>query len=175
MELLFFCYRDAGNIKVGLEHLVSSNFLLNICIIFDICIPNEHFWMSFEYLELRKSTISQRVSLLLLYEGTYIFIYLRFQGILIFLNYFFFWCRDEIEWAIILGLMTALIINKKLFGVGFLAYPDLKTTNLCFEKHIQILLAQIWHFNNLKSLKEVHSIVLTMPLYYELCSHLYSI
>lgn len=65
LELLFFCYRDPGNIKAGLEHLVSFNFLLNICIIFDICIPNEHFWMSFEYLELRKSTISQRVSLLL--------------------------------------------------------------------------------------------------------------
>jgi len=32
--------------------------------------------MSFEYLELRKSTISQRVSVLLLCEGTYSFIYL---------------------------------------------------------------------------------------------------
>lgn len=43
LGLLFFCCRDAGNIKAGLEHLVSFNFLLNICIIFDICIPNEHF------------------------------------------------------------------------------------------------------------------------------------
>lgn len=66
LSFLFFYFRDAGNIKTGLEHLVSSNFLLNICIIFDICILNEQFWMSSESLELRKSTISQRVSLLLL-------------------------------------------------------------------------------------------------------------
>lgn len=66
LSFLFFYFRDAGNIKTGLEHLVSSNFLLNICIIFDICILNEQFWMSFESLELKKSTISQRVSLLLL-------------------------------------------------------------------------------------------------------------
>lgn len=39
------------------------------------------------------------------------------------------------KWTVILGLMIALIINKKLFGVGFLAYPDLRTVNLYFKTH----------------------------------------
>lgn len=55
--------------------------------------------------------------------------------------------------------------KQKLFGVGFLAYPDLKTTNLWLKKkktHAppNITCINMVCFSNLKSLKEVHSFVL---------------